>query len=225
MQDIVELRNVTKEYQLGNQRVQALRGASLKVKAGQFLAIAGQSGSGKSTLLNLVGAMDRPTSGELLIEGNDIARLDRRGQDEFRLRKVGFVFQSFNLLHVFTAYQNVEMPLLLAGGMTAGERDKAVRQILEDVGLGEKVNRKPSELSGGEQQRVAIARAVVKRPPLVLADEPTANLDSRTSGVVIELIRSLPKKYNTTIIFSTHHEPLMEIADVAVRMKDGVFVA
>ncbi len=224
MDVIAEVTDLTKEYQLGATTVRALRGATFKIQKGLFTALAGASGSGKTTALNLIGAMDRPSSGTIRVDRQNVSSLSEDGRTRFRLEKVGFVFQSFNLIQALTAYQNVELPLLLGSKHTRGEREQMVSRILDEVGLGDKRHHRPAELSGGQQQRVAIARALVKQPLLVLADEPTANLDSATSQVVVELMKQMNKKSNATFVFSTHDEGLMQMADVCIRMKDGKVV-
>ncbi len=218
---IVELKNVVKEYPLGKLKVRALHGIDLAIRRGEFTTIAGPSGSGKTTALNLIGCVDVPTSGEVTVDGQSTGKLDDKGLTELRLRKLGFIFQSFNLVAVLTLFQNVEFPLLLQGGTTPGERKKRVDAILDRVGLTAHAKHRPSELSGGQRQRVAIARALVTRPAIVLADEPTANLDSATGQNIIELMRELNRQEQTTFIFSTHDHRVMERADRIIRLEDG----
>jgi putative ABC transport system ATP-binding protein len=215
----VVVTEVTKAYRLGTQTVTALAGVSLAVEAGEFLAVAGPSGSGKTTLLNLIGCLDRPTSGEIVIDGDPVAGLSPAQQARVRARKLGFVFQAFSLIPVLTAHENVEYPLLLQ----PRARDVAarVRAVLEQVGLGDRARHRPAELSGGQQQRVAIARALVTEPALVLADEPTANLDTRTGHEVIELMHRLNRERGTTFVFSTHDPRIMKAADRVVEISDG----
>jgi putative ABC transport system ATP-binding protein len=224
MTAIVSVRNVTKVYTLGKTEVPALRGVSLDIHAGEFLSIAGPSGSGKTTLLNLVGCVDTPTSGSVHVEGQDTTALPERALTELRLHKIGFIFQSFNLVAVLSVLQNVEFPLLLQGGLSRRERQGRVMALLEAVGLEAHARHRPSELSGGQRQRVAIARALVTRPKLVLADEPTANLDSATGGNIIDLMKEMNRKDGTTFIFSTHDAKVMSHASAIVRIADGELV-
>ncbi len=215
---LVAVKDVTKTYRLGNQDVTALGGVSLAVEAGEFLAIAGPSGSGKTTLLNLIGCLDTPTSGEIEIDGELVSGLSAGRRADLRARKLGFVFQTFNLIPVLTAWENVEYPLLLTNRRGDAAR---VRTALEQVGLGDRARHRPPELSGGQQQRVAIARALVTDPALVLADEPTANLDSKTGSDIIGLMRRLNRERGTTFIFSTHDPRIMQAADRVLEMSDG----
>jgi putative ABC transport system ATP-binding protein len=221
---IVSVREVVKEYQLGKTTVSALRGVSLEVEGGEFLSIAGPSGSGKTTLLNLVGCVDTPTRGAVSLDGKDTSRLSERALTDLRLHRIGFIFQSFNLVQVLTVFQNVEFPLLLQGGLSSRERAARVDALLEAVGLREYRRHRPNELSGGQRQRVAVARALVTRPALVLADEPTANLDSRTGETIIDLMKEMNRKDGTTFIFSTHDPRVMAHASAIVRIADGQIV-
>jgi putative ABC transport system ATP-binding protein len=218
---IVAAQDVAKVYQLGKTEVHALRHVDLVVQRGEFLSIAGPSGSGKTTLLNLVGGVDVPTSGTVWVDGEDTSRLTERALTRLRLDHIGFIFQTFNLVAVLTVFQNVEFPLLLQGRMTAAERKRRVNELLEAVGLADHARHRPSELSGGQRQRVAVARALVARPPLVLADEPTANLDSKTGGTIIDLMREMNRRDGTTFIFSTHDPKVMAHASAIVRLEDG----
>jgi putative ABC transport system ATP-binding protein len=222
---IVSVRNVSKDYMLGKTVVPALRDVSLEVEQGEFLSIAGPSGSGKTTLLNLVGCVDTPTSGTVLVNGQDTAKLAERALTDLRLRTIGFIFQSFNLVSVLSVFQNVEFPLLLQGALSKPERRGRVLDLLEAVGLGEHARHRPSELSGGQRQRVAIARALVTRPRLVLADEPTANLDSQTGANIIDLMREMNRRDGTTFVFSTHDPKVMSHANAIVRIADGRIAA
>jgi putative ABC transport system ATP-binding protein len=224
MKAIVSVRDAVKTYTLGKVEVPALRGVTLDVVAGDFLAIAGPSGSGKTTLLNLIGCVDTPTSGTVEVAGKDTRKLKERELTRLRLDTIGFIFQSFNLVSVLTLFQNVELPLLLQRRLSAAERAKRVTALLDKVGLREHANHRPSELSGGQRQRVAIARALVTQPQLVLADEPTANLDSVTGGQVLDLMRELNRAEGTTFIFSTHDQSVMAHANAVVRLADGKFV-
>lgn len=224
MSAIVEIRDVVKDYPLGKLSVQALRGVSLTLETGEFTAIAGPSGSGKTTLLNLIGCVDVPTSGTVRVAGQATSELSDGQLTELRLRKLGFIFQTFNLIAVLDVYQNVEFPLLLQGGLTAGERDRRVREMIDKVGLTQQLRQRPSELSGGQRQRVAIARALVTRPQIVLADEPTANLDSVTGTHIIELMKEINHAERTTFIFSTHDPKVTDRADRVIRLQDGLIV-
>ncbi|HZZ85190.1 MAG TPA: ABC transporter ATP-binding protein [Anaeromyxobacteraceae bacterium] len=221
VESIVSVRDVTKVYQLGKTEVRALSGVSLDVARGEFLSIAGPSGSGKTTLLNLIGCVDTPTSGTVAVAGEDTARLSERALTELRLRRIGFIFQSFNLVPVLSVEQNVEFPLLLQGGLSGRERRARVGDLLARVGLASHARHRPSELSGGQRQRVAVARALVTRPALVLADEPTANLDSQTGGQVVDLMKEMNRRDGTTFIFSTHDARVMSHASAVVRIADG----
>jgi putative ABC transport system ATP-binding protein len=218
----VKVENVAKEYDLGRTRVPALRGVSLSVEPGEFMAVVGPSGSGKSTLLNLIGCLDRPTSGRVLIGGEDVARLDDDTLSDLRARTIGFIFQTFNLIPVLSALENVEFPLVFAGNHRHG-RERAQR-ALEEVGLKDFGDHRPDELSGGQRQRVAVARALVTDPALVLADEPTANLDSATGGAIIDLMLEINRRDGTTFIFSTHDPKVMGHAQRVVRLADGRLV-
>lgn len=217
----VALKGVFKDYPLGASMVRALHGIDLEIEKGEFTTIAGPSGCGKSTLLNLIGCMDVATTGTVSIEGKITNSLTDKEQTNLRLNTLGFIFQSFNLVPVLSVYQNVELPLLLKGGMTAGERSKRISELLDQVGLANKANNRSHELSGGQRQRVAIARALVTEPKIVLADEPTANLDSETGQNIIELMRTLNSKQKTTFIFSSHDPKVIEHARRIVRLQDG----
>jgi len=222
MAKIVEAVELKKTYMLGKVPVEALRGVNLKVEEGEFLSVLGPSGSGKSTLLNLIGALDKPTSGKLLIENVDISTLNDGQLADLR-RKIGFVFQFFNLIPRFTARQNVELPMAIAG-LSGEERPKRAEELLETVGLRERMNHKPTELSGGEQQRVAIARALANNPHFLLMDEPTGNLDSKNAYEIIQLIKRLNKEKGVTTIIVTHDQRLAGEAKRTVHMLDGLIV-
>jgi putative ABC transport system ATP-binding protein len=224
MKAIVSVKDAVKNYTLGNVVVPALRGVTLDVVEGDFIAIAGPSGSGKTTLLNLIGCVDTPTSGTVEVEGRDTRKLSERQLTTLRLHTIGFIFQSFNLVSVLSVFQNVELPLLLQRQLSGAERAKRVMQLLEKVGIREYANHRPSELSGGQRQRVAIARALVTRPGIVLADEPTANLDSVTGQHILDLMKELNRTEKTTFIFSTHDQKVMAHANAIVRLADGKFV-
>jgi putative ABC transport system ATP-binding protein len=218
---VVELRAVRKEYMLGSTKVEALRGVDLEIERGEFLAVAGPSGSGKSTMLNMFGCIDVPTSGTVLIDGADVAGLDDRELTRYRREKIGFIFQSFNLVPVLDVYENIEFPLLLKRNLSKKEREARVMRFVEEVGLSDRLRNKPAELSGGQRQRVAIARALVAKPLIILADEPTANLDSETGTKIVELMGQINDIEKTTFIFSTHDAHIMGKARRLVRILDG----
>jgi putative ABC transport system ATP-binding protein len=218
---VVRIDRVSKHYRLGDQLVTALHEVSLNIEEGVFLAIAGPSGSGKSTLLNLIGCIDTPSTGRVEIDGVDTSGRTPDGLADLRARSIGFVFQTFNLLSVLTAEENVEYPLLQMREMNRAQRSKRVTEMLELVGLGRYRDHRPNQLSGGQRQRVAIARALVTRPRIVLADEPTANLDHRTGEGLLTLMKDINRRYGTTFIFSTHDKKVMVKADRLVRIEDG----
>jgi putative ABC transport system ATP-binding protein len=217
----IEVKEVVKDYPLGDIKVRALHGVSLTIEKGEFTTIAGPSGSGKTTLLNLIGCVDVPTSGELLIDGESSSNKSKKELTKLRLYKLGFIFQAFNLVPVLDVYQNIELPLLLQGGDTKGERERRVREMIAHVGLTPQTKQRPSELSGGQRQRVAIARALVTHPTIVLADEPTANLDSENGHNIIELMKKLNSEQQITFIFSTHDQRVMDQAKRIVKLVDG----
>jgi putative ABC transport system ATP-binding protein len=218
-QPVIEIRDITKVYRMGDVEVHALRGASLKIFPGEMVSIMGPSGSGKSTLMNVIGCLDQPTGGEYLLDGQDVSRLSEDELAAVRSRKIGFVFQSFNLLPRTTALQNVELPLIYAGGKNRHER---AISALERVGLGERVHHRPNELSGGQQQRVAIARALINNPAIILADEPTGNLDSKSGAEIMAIFQELNEKNGITIVFVTHEPDIAEHTRRVVRLRDGV---
>jgi len=220
---IVRFREVGKVYDDEGLRVTAVKNVTFDIPGRRFAMIVGPSGSGKTTLLNLIGCIDKPTSGRILIEVQDVGALGERALTDFRSRNVAFVFQGFNLLPVLTAYENVEYPLLLLG-LGAAERTQRATAMLESVGLAGKRDHRPNQLSGGEKQRVAIARALVKRPAVILADEPTANLDSVTGQNILDLMKELNRTERTTFIFSTHDARVMSHASAVIRLADGKFV-
>jgi putative ABC transport system ATP-binding protein len=219
---VIETTNLVKTYMLGNIPVNALRGINLKVEKGDFLAILGPSGSGKSTLLNLIGALDKPTSGMVLIEGVDISTLNDNGLADLR-RRIGFVFQFFNIIPRLTAKGNVELASSILG-LSKGERQKRAENLLETVGLQDRMNHKPSELSGGQRQRVAIARALVNNPSFLLMDEPTGNIDSKTATEIIQLVKGLNEEQGVTVIMITHDTNIASWAKRTVQMLDGMIV-
>ena len=221
---MISVRNVTKVYSSGTTEVAALRGVNLEVERGEFLAIAGPSGSGKSTLLNLIGCLDVATGGDVLIYGQEVSGLSRKQLALFRRHHLGFVFQSFNLIPVLSAYENVSFALSLITRDAKEVRTRSL-EILKEVGLEDMTDRRPGELSGGQQQRVAIARALVKEPQIVLADEPTANVDSETGEGLLELMRTLNRQLGSTFIFSTHDAMVMDYAARLVRLQDGTIAS
>lgn len=218
---IVSLKQVHKSYALGETRVQALRGVDLELRRGEFTALVGPSGSGKSTLLHLVGCIDEPDSGSVLFDGTDVGKLDDTARSRLRNHKVGFIFQSFNLVPVLNVYENIELPLLIHPSLTPTERRERVKSAIADVGLEEFAQQVPDKLSGGQRQRVAIARALVTQPLLVLADEPTANLDSVTAHRIIDLMLEMNEKRKVTFLFSTHDEKLMVRVARTIHLQDG----
>ena len=221
--NIIELENVVKNYRLGKTEVKALRGLTMKVEKGDFIAIMGPSGCGKSTLLNMIGCLDKPTQGKVLFEGRDTSPLNSNQLAELRKNKTGFIFQHFNLIPVLTALENIELPLLL----TKTAKDKLrgrVKEILEKVGLEDKANHRPLELSGGEQQRVAIARALAPIPDIVLADEPTGDLDSEMGQTIIRLMKTLNEVEGSTFVFTSHDPAIIEHAKRVIRLRDGMIV-
>lgn len=217
---LAKLDNITKTYQLGDVEVPALRGVDLLIKRQQFSFIVGPSGSGKTTLLNLLGCIDVPTGGSFTLLDRDIASLTDNQLSDFRNNHIGYIFQNFNLMAVLSAFENVEYPLILQG-IAKKERRERVSEILTAVGLGKRQHHRPAHLSGGEQQRVAIARALVKRPELILADEPTANLDSKTGAEIVKLMLDMQSRYKTSFIFSTHDADVMKYATEVIEIKDG----
>ena len=219
-QNIVRTRDVTKTYRMGKVEVHALRGVSLEVRAGEYISIMGPSGSGKSTLFNRVGGLDKPTGGKVYIEEVDVAQLDAYELAWLRCRKIGYIFQTFNIIPVMTALENVTLPMVFAGLTTDEARDKGV-ELLGRVGLGDRLSHKPFELSGGQQQRVAVARAMANDPSLILADEPTGNLDIKTGTEIIELLKQLNKERGVTIISATHDHKMLSASDRIVWIRDG----
>ncbi|MBI3658991.1 ABC transporter ATP-binding protein [Candidatus Acetothermia bacterium] len=217
---VVEAKDVTKVYQMGKVEVRALDGVSLAIKQGEFVAIMGPSGSGKSTLLNLIGCLDRPTTGELHIAGTDIAKLSDRKLAQIRGKQIGFVFQTFNLIPRISALQNVLLPMSFVNTFSPAERVKRAQQILDSVGLGQRMKHFPNELSGGERQRVAIARALANNPSVILADEPTGNLDTKTGRAIMELFKSLNQQ-GRTIVLVTHDPNVAANADRIIHVMDG----
>ena len=222
---IVTLQDVHKVYPLGQTEVRAVNGVSFDIERGDFISIAGPSGSGKSTILNMIGCIDTPTEGSVLIDGQATSGLDDRRITTLRHRFIGFIFQSFNLVPVLNVFENVEFPLLLGKeAPSKSERHEYVDFLIDEVGLSRWRDHRPNELSGGQRQRVAIARALVTKPQIVLADEPTANLDSKTGNAIIELMKKINRDLDTTFIFSTHDPTIVEIADHVIRLMDGLVI-
>ena len=219
---IALMEEVKKNYKVGKIVVPALRGVSLSIEEGEFTSIAGPSGSGKTTMLNLFGCLDKPTNGKVFIAEKNVVRLDHNQLADIRNQNLGFVFQTFNLVPVLSAFENVEFPLILLKQHNPKRRKEKVMKILSDVGLAELAHRKPAEMSGGQQQRVAIARALVKNPKIVLADEPTANLDSKSGEDILKLMLDMNEKTKTTFIFSTHDQMVMDYAKRLVKVHDGM---
>jgi len=218
---IAKLENIHKVYHIGKIDFPALRGVSFSIEEGEFLSIAGPSGSGKTTVLNLLGCLDKPSQGKIFLEEKDVTALPTAKLADVRRKNIGFVFQTFNLIPVLTAMENVEFPLILQGQHDSKERHRLTEEILTEVGLKDFLHRRPNEMSGGQQQRVAVARALVKKPKLVLADEPTANLDSVTGKEILQLMLELNQKTSTTFVFSTHDKMVMDFARRLIRLRDG----
>jgi putative ABC transport system ATP-binding protein len=219
---VIDIRDITKTYQMGEMELQVLKGVSLQIYQGEFISIMGPSGSGKSTLMNILGALDQPTSGEYYLDGQDISKLSERELAKIRNKKIGFVFQSFNLLKRTTALRQVELPMIYGG---AANRNKRAKAALEAVGLGQRLDHLPSELSGGQQQRVAIARAIVNEPSIILADEPTGNLDSRSGTEVMEIFQTMNREQGITTVFVTHDTWIARHTNRVIMLRDGKVVA
>jgi len=220
---LIELKNITKTYVTGELNYQALKGIDLTINPNDYLALMGTSGSGKSTLMNIIGALDIPTTGEYLLRNKPVHELDDNEISEFRNKEIGFVFQTFNLLPKLSALENVALPLLYTEGIERGERESKAKEMLELVGLGDKLLNKPNEMSGGQRQRVAIARALVNSPSLILADEPTGNLDSKTSDSIMDLFSNLHNN-GQTILLVTHEKEIAEFAQRTIVLKDGIII-
>jgi putative ABC transport system ATP-binding protein len=218
--NVIEIKGLTKIYNTSEVIVKAVNGIDINFKEGEFTAIVGPSGSGKTTFLNMLGGLDKPTSGKVIIGGVDVWKLSSRQLIDFRMNNIGFVFQSYNLIPVLTAGENVEFIMHLQG-KPKKERQQRTKDLLEAVGIGNRINARPSKLSGGQQQRVAVARALASKPEFILADEPTANLDSKATNSLLELMSQMNKKYNTTFIFATHDQRVMDKAHRIVTIEDG----
>lgn len=218
---LIEAKHITKDYQAGEVTVRALKGVSFTIEPTSFVSFVGPSGSGKTTLLNLIGCLDKPTAGSLKIAGVEVGALDRRRSALFRGEHLGFIFQDFNLIPVLTVFENIEYPLLMVQNLPAGKRANRVLDLLEAVGMSDQKDKFPSQISGGQKQRTAIARALVTHPRLVLADEPTANLDHTTAGSVITLMKRMRDELNTTFIFSTHDQKIVGDAEIIYSLEDG----
>jgi putative ABC transport system ATP-binding protein len=219
--EVVKIENVTRVYQVGKLETQALRGVNLSIESGEFTALVGPSGSGKTTLLQMIGCLDQPTSGRVIIGGKDVTKLNRNQRADMRRGTIGFIFQFFALIPTLTAYENVEMPLLL-NGHSPKERQERVMELLKAVDLTDRANNRPDQLSGGQQQRVAIARALASKPTLILADEPTANLDTTNGKQVMDIMKKLNKETGVTFVFATHDPRVISYASRVVTLQDGL---
>ena len=224
MSTVISVRNLVKTYVVGEVEVRALRGVNLEVQTGEFLAVTGPSGSGKSTFMHIIGCLDRPTSGQYFLDGQDVSRMSKDALADVRNTKIGFVFQGFNLLSRTTALDNVELPLLYRGGLKTAERHQRALRALEAVGLKDRADHHPNQLSGGQQQRVAIARALINEPSILLADEPTGNLDSKTSIEVMGIFQQLNRERNITVVLITHEHDIAEYGTRTTSFRDGVVV-
>jgi len=224
MSTVISVRNLVKTYQVGEHTVKALRGVNLEVQRGEFLAVTGPSGSGKSTFMHIIGCLDRPTSGQYLLDGQDVSRLSKDALAAIRNKKIGFVFQGFNLLSRTSALDNVELPLLYGGGMKNAERRKRAMEVLSAVGLADRADHHPNQLSGGQQQRVAIARALINNPSILLADEPTGNLDTKTSIEVMGIFQRLNQDRGISVVLITHEMDIAEYGTRTVMFRDGQVV-
>lgn len=218
---LVVARGLSKDYTAGEVVVKALKELDFEIEAASFVSFVGPSGSGKTTLLNLIGCLDKPSSGSLQVAGTDISGLDRKQGARFRGLHLGFIFQDFNLIPVLTVYENIEYPLLMVQSVADPERSQRVQTLLEAIGMAEQQDKYPDQISGGQKQRVAVARALVSNPKLVLADEPTANLDSRTAYRIIDLMKTMRDRYQTTFVFSTHDQKIVGEAEIVYTLEDG----
>jgi putative ABC transport system ATP-binding protein len=218
---LISVDNIRKDYCAGEVTVRALQGLSFEIEPASFVSFVGPSGSGKTTLLNIIGCLDKPTEGGLTVADTDIIGLDRRQSAAFRGNNIGFIFQDFNLIPVLTVYENIEYPLIMVQNVAKSDREKRVTALIEAVGMADQRNKYPDQISGGQKQRVAVARALVTNPKLVLADEPTANLDHKTAYVVLELMKKMRDEFNTTFIFSTHDQKIVGEAEIIYTLEDG----
>jgi len=218
---LIEATNVTKTYISGEITVQAVRGVTFTIEPSAFAAFVGPSGSGKSTLLNMIGCLDCPSGGSLYVDGHDVATMNRRDAARFRGDHIGFVFQDFNLMPVLSVFENIEYPLLMVQKWPAAKRKKRVEEVLEAVGMADQARKRPSQISGGQKQRVAVARALVTNPKLVLADEPTANLDRATANRIIHLMQEMRREFKTTFLFSTHDSKVVQTVETIYQLEDG----
>ena len=218
---LISAENIQKDYQTGDICVKALKNINFEIEPSSFVSFVGPSGSGKTTLLNLIGCLDKPTSGKLNVAGTDVVSLNRKQSALFRGKTIGFIFQDFNLIPILTVYENIEYPLLMVEVIPPDDRKKRVNELLEAVGMVDQKDKYPDQISGGQKQRVAVARALVTNPSLVLADEPTANLDHKTAYIVINLMKRLRDEFNTTFIFSTHDQKIVGEVDVLYTLEDG----
>lgn len=222
---LIQLTDISKTYDLGEVKVHALKETNLTIEKGEYVALIGPSGSGKSTLMNTLGCLDRPSTGSYQLDGEQVAKMSRNARADIRNRKIGFVFQNFNLLSRTSAEENVELPLLYSKGISVRERRKRAKELLEMVGLGDRLDHHPSQLSGGQQQRVAIARSLVNRPAILMGDEPTGNLDTKTSREIISLFESLNQEHELTVILVTHDQEVARHAKRTIVLRDGSIVA
>lgn len=218
---LIVAENISKDYQAGEITIKALRGVSFEIEPSAFVSFVGPSGSGKTTLLNLIGCLDKPTQGRLRVADTDVFTLNKKQGASFRGNHIGFIFQDFNLIPVLTVYENIEYPLLMVQNLPVQERKKRVMSLLEAVGMGEQKDKYPGQISGGQKQRVAVARALVTNPELVIADEPTANLDHKTAYIVIDLMKKMRNEFKTTFIFSTHDPKIVDEAEIVYSLEDG----
>jgi putative ABC transport system ATP-binding protein len=225
MPNVISVKNLVKRYVVGEIEVKALRGVNLDVERGEFLSVTGPSGSGKSTFMHIAGCLDKPTSGQYFLDGDDVSRMSKDQLAAVRNRKIGFVFQGFNLLSRTSALDNVELPLLYGGGLKTAERHKRAMEVLTAVGLGNRADHHPNQLSGGQQQRVAIARALINNPSILLADEPTGNLDTKTSIEVMDIFQRLNRERGITVLLITHEMDIAEYGTRIVTFRDGLVVA
>lgn len=217
---MIKLSNISKTYRLGSSEVRALEGVNLNVNEGQFIGFRGPSGSGKTTLLRIIGLLETPSEGEYILDGEEVSGKSHRERSRYRGRYFGFIFQTFNLIPELTVYENVEIPLMISGNIS-NSRGERIKQICNEVGLGDHIRHRPAELSGGQMQRVSVARALVKGPSVILADEPTANLDTKTGGSILELMNEMNDRHGTTFLFASHDETVAEYLNYTIRIRDG----